>query len=98
MEEEMKLACDNCHCEKFHCLVSYGSYYLKCSNCHNPGPATSFYALMYELKGDYEIIEVDSNMNELRRLTIGKIQDYVEIISKEANEGKIFWLKNIEQT
>jgi hypothetical protein len=91
----MNYCCDNCNSEEFYSLVSYGSYYSICSNCLSPGAATSFIAIKDILKGSYEIIEVDSKMNELQLLATGDIQYHIEIISKEANAGKIIWLKNI---
>jgi hypothetical protein len=91
----MNLCCDNCNSEAFHSLVSYGSYYLVCSNCLSIGPATSWLSIKVEIKGSYELIEVDSNMNELQLLAKGDIQNHIEMITKEAHAGKIIWLKSI---
>jgi hypothetical protein len=59
----------------------------------SPGPATSFIALKDTLKGSFEIIEVDSKMNVLQLLATGDIQNHIDIVSKEANAGKLIWLK-----
>jgi hypothetical protein len=91
----MNLCCDNCNSEEFYSLVSYGSYYLLCSACLTPGPATSFMAVKEVLEGLFEIIEVDSQMNELQLLAAGDIQNHIDIISKEADAGKIIWLKSV---
>jgi hypothetical protein len=91
----MKYQCDKCNHEDVYNLVHYGSYYFICSNCLNPGAATSFLSIREILKGSYEIIEVDSKMNELQLLATGDIQNHIEMISKAAHAGKIIWLKSI---
>jgi hypothetical protein len=89
----MTLCCDNCQGEEFYTLVSGGSYYFRCSNCLSIGPATSWLSIKVEIKGWYEIIEVDNLMNQLQLLTTGDIQNHIEMITKEAHAGKIIWLK-----
>ncbi|OQP57091.1 hypothetical protein A3860_11025 [Niastella vici] len=89
----MDLRCHICDSESFHTLVNYGSYYLQCSNCDTQNVATSFIAIGPQLTGKYDIIEVDDQINEIKKLATGKIANFITMISKEAYQGKIILLK-----
>jgi hypothetical protein len=96
MMEEEKQQCPDCNGEIFDTLVQYGSYYLQCARCHSPAAVTSFFGIKDQLKGTYEIIEVDDNMNPLRTIATGQIQDYIDIVRTEARKGKKIWLRGIQ--
>ncbi|HLK28525.1 MAG TPA: hypothetical protein VKT28_08090 [Puia sp.] len=90
-----KMKCESCNKENYLQLVRYQSFFFKCPFCKNNGSATTFAALKDFFIGEFEIIEVDQDLNQLRIFGKGTIEDFRAVISAEAGKGKTIWLKEI---
>jgi hypothetical protein len=91
---ENLLQCISCGGTNFGEFVRYGSYFQKCLDCEQRGPATSFIAVPQTMSGTYEVFEIDTENSATQQLIgKGEIGEYIHIIRTEAGKGKHIFLK-----
>jgi DNA-directed RNA polymerase subunit RPC12/RpoP len=92
---EIKLKCEYCGSDNLDSFVNGNSYIFKCLNCKKDGPATSFMSISKELQGQYELIEVDQDLNRRETIWTGEIEEGIDRIRLETSKRKLIWLKKL---
>lgn len=88
-DHQNEMTCVRCGGSDIGAFVQYGSYFLRCMACGEPGAGTSWLAVSQMGSPRLRAIVVDPAQNEIEVLGEGTFDEIGELIAKAAHQGKL---------